>query len=172
MARQTGFAALTGAMFAATMLIMVGVFEIIAGITAIFRNQFFVTVRNYTFNLDTTAWGWIHLALGALLVITGVALMSGRTWAAVTGLVLAALSAINNFFFLPYYPLWAIVVIAVDVFVIWSLATMLGATSAARDGEMPPAATGRTQSGRSDVKTPRPAGAEQSTRQEPPVTRG
>jgi uncharacterized membrane protein len=171
MARQTGFAALTGAMFAATMLIMVGVFEIVAGVTAIFRDQFFVTVRNYTFDLDTTTWGWVHLVLGALLVITGVALMSGRTWAAVTGLVLAALSAINNFFFLPYYPLWAIVVIAVDVFVIWSLATMLSATGAADDGELPPAATGRTQSGRADVKAP-PAATEQPARHEPPVTRG
>ncbi|HEY3506801.1 MAG TPA: hypothetical protein VGN37_28930 [Actinocatenispora sp.] len=178
MAQRGGtVAAMTGWVFASTMMIVVGVFQIIDGITAIFRDNFFVTVRNYTFNLDTTAWGWIHLALGALVLLTGIALMSGRTWAAVTGLVLTSLSAINNFFFLPYYPFWSILVIAADVFIIWSLARMLGAGSGGDTGRRmaaAPTATGRTEyqsgstyqsgSAATDVKprtTDRPVGGQQ-----------
>jgi hypothetical protein len=126
MARQTGLAALTGAMFAATMLIMVGVFEIVAGVTAIFRDQFFVTVRNYTFDLDTTAWGWVHLILGIIILIAGVALFSGAVWAGAVALTLAILSAIANFFFIPYYPFWSIVVIALDIWVIWAISRAWG----------------------------------------------
>lgn len=171
MARQPGFAALTGSVFAATMLIVVGVFEIIDGITAIVHDNFFVTVRNYTFNLDTTAWGWIHLALGALLLLTGIALMSWRPWAAVAGIVLAGLSAINNFFFLPHYPFWSIVLIAVNVFVIWSLATMLDARmGASREAPAAPAGQQRWpqtsgSSAAADVQE-RPARHEASTTQQ------
>ena len=110
-----------GITFAACVLTLIGVFQIIAGLTAIFDDQFYVVTRNYTFDLDTTGWGWIHLLLGVLLVVTGYGLFDRQTWAGVTGIVLAMLSALANFFFIPYYPFWAIVVIALDVWVIWSL---------------------------------------------------
>ena len=71
--------------------------------------------------LDTTGWGWIHLIMGALLIATGVGLFSRQTWAGVMAIFLAALSALANFFFIPYYPFWAILVIALDVWVIWAL---------------------------------------------------
>ena len=107
--------------FAAAIMIMVGAFQIIAGLAAIFDDQFFVVTRNYVFDLDATAWGWIHLLLGLLLVFAGWGIFSGATWARVTGMVLAILSAIANFFFIPYYPVWAIAIIALDVLVIWAL---------------------------------------------------
>jgi hypothetical protein len=107
--------------FAAAIMIMVGAFQIIAGLAAIFDDQFYVVTRNYVFDLDATAWGWIHLLLGLLLVFAGWGIFSGATWARVTGMVLATLSAIANFFFIPYYPVWAIAIIALDVLVIWAL---------------------------------------------------
>lgn len=110
-----------GLVFAAWVLIIIGAFQIIAGLTAIIDDDFYVVAQNYTFDLDTSAWGWIHLLIGLLLVGTGAGLFTGRTWAAVTALVLASISAIVNFFFIPYYPFWAILVIALDVWVIWSL---------------------------------------------------
>jgi hypothetical protein len=113
--------ALGGIAFAGTVLIMVGAFEIIAGLVAIFDDSFYVIRANYTFDLDTTAWGWIHLVLGIALLCTGFGLFSRSTWAGVTAIVLAAMSATANFFFIPYYPLWSIVVIALNVWVIWSL---------------------------------------------------
>jgi hypothetical protein len=113
--------AVGGLAFAATVLIIVGIFQAIAGLVAIFDDDFYVVARNYTFDLDTSAWGWIHLVIGVLLVFVGWSLFARRPWAAVTAIMLAALSAVANFFFIPYYPFWAILVIALDVWVIWSL---------------------------------------------------
>jgi len=112
----------TGAIiFAAALLLLIGSFQIVAGLVAIIDDDFYVVTRNYTFDLDTTVWGWVHLLVGILLVMTAWGLGSGQTWARVTGLVLAIVSAIANFFFIPYYPWWSILVIAFDVWVIWAL---------------------------------------------------
>ena len=113
--------AVGGVTFAAVVLMLIGFFQVIAGLTAIIDDDFFVVTRNYTFDLDTSAWGWLHLLLGVLLLFTGWGLFSGAGWAVVTGIFLAGLSALANFFFIPYYPFWAILVIALDVWVIWSL---------------------------------------------------
>jgi hypothetical protein len=113
--------ALSGVVFAASVLTMVGLFQVIAGLVAIFDDEFFIVARNYTFDLDTTAWGWIHLLLGILLVATGFGLFSRATWAGVTAIFLAILTAVENFFFIPYYPFWSILVIALAVWVIWAL---------------------------------------------------
>jgi hypothetical protein len=113
--------AMSGVVFAASILTLIGSFQVIAGLVAIFDDEFFVVARNYTFNLDTTAWGWIHLLLGILLVVTGFGLFSRQTWAGVTAIVLAMLTAVENFFFIPYYPFWSIIVIALAVWVIWAL---------------------------------------------------
>jgi hypothetical protein len=110
-----------GITFAAVLLVLIGIFQIIAGLAAIFDDEFFVVTQNYVFDLDTTVWGWVHLFLGALLVLTGVALMRGAAWAGIVALTLAILSAVSNFFFIPYYPFWAILEIALAVWVIWAL---------------------------------------------------
>lgn len=112
-----------GMVFAATIMLTLGIWQIIVGIAAIAEDDFFVVAPNYTYEIDTTAWGWIHLALGAVVAVTGFFLFTGAAWARVVGIGLAILSAIANFLFLPYYPLWALLVIALDVFVIWALAT-------------------------------------------------
>ena len=113
--------AVGGTIFAASALTLIGMFQAIAGIVAIANDNFYVKAPHYTFNLDVTAWGWIHLILGILVFITGLALFNGASWAAVGGIVIAMLSALDNFFFIPYYPLWSIGIIALDVWVIWAL---------------------------------------------------
>jgi hypothetical protein len=110
-----------GITFAACVLILIGFFQVVAGFTAIIDDEFFVVTRNYTFDLDTSAWGWIHLLLGLLLVFTGFGLFGRQTWAGVTAIFLAMLSALANFFFIPYYPAWSILIIALNIWVIWSL---------------------------------------------------
>jgi hypothetical protein len=97
---------------------------VLLGIAAIARGSFFVKAPNYLYNVNITTWGWIHLGIGVLMALTGFFLFSGATWARAVGIALAVLSAIANFFFLPYYPIWSIVIIALDVFVIWALATV------------------------------------------------
>jgi hypothetical protein len=113
--------AMGGVTFAASMLGLIGIFQVIAGLTAIFNDDFFVAKRNYTFDLDITAWGWIHLILGVLMLGACVGLIGGKLWAGMTALFLTILVAIDNFFFIPNYPLWSLVVIALCVWVIWAL---------------------------------------------------
>jgi hypothetical protein len=110
-----------GITFAGTMLVLIGFFQAINGLAAIIDDEFFVVAANYTFDVDVTAWGWIHLLIGIVLIGTGFGIYAGRVWAGVVGIVLAMLSAIANFFFIPYYPFWSILVIALDVWVIWAL---------------------------------------------------
>jgi hypothetical protein len=109
-------------LFAGLMMIMVGIWQALQGLIAIFENEFYVATRNYTFQFDATTWGWIHLLLGLLVAFAGWGLLSGQTWARVVAITLAVLSAIANFLFIPYYPFWSLLIIAVDVFVIWAIA--------------------------------------------------
>jgi hypothetical protein len=113
--------AVGGITFAGTMLILIGFFQAIDGLAAIFNDDFFLVTSNYTFDLDTSAWGWIHLLLGILLIFAGWSIFAGKTWAAVVGLTLAMLSALAKFFFIPYYPFWSLIMIALDCWVIWAL---------------------------------------------------
>lgn len=119
-ARPSGWA-VGFVVFAAVMMMLAGGFQTIAGIAAIFEDEFFVVGPNYVYDVDVTAWGWIHLILGVILFAAGAGVLSGATWARVVGITLASLSAFANFFFIPYYPVWSIVIIALDVAVIWAL---------------------------------------------------
>ena len=110
-----------GITFAGTMLILIGMFQAIDGLVAIFNDDFFLVTQNYTFDIDTSAWGWIHLLLGILLVLASYGLYSGATWGAAVAIVMAVLTAVENFFFIPYYPFWSLLVIALCVWVIWAL---------------------------------------------------
>ncbi|MGW3725181.1 DUF7144 family membrane protein [Streptomyces sp. F001] len=112
----------TGLMaFAAVMLMIAGVLDIMRGIAAIVEDDVFVSTQNYIFEFDLTGWGWIHLALGALAVIVSLGLFQGATWARVAGVAIAGLVIIANFLSLPYYPVWSVVMIAISGFIIWSL---------------------------------------------------
>ncbi len=118
-----------GTIFAAVMLTTVGVFQVLEGISAIAEDDVFVSATNYVFNIDLTAWGWVHLLVGAAAVLVGLSILYGQGWAMIAGIVVAIFSALANFMFIPYYPLWALVVIAFDLFVIWSLSTVWGQRS-------------------------------------------
>jgi hypothetical protein len=120
-----------GIAFAATMLALIGSFQVIAGLVALFNDEFFVVTRNYTFDLDVTAWGWIHLLIGIIALFTSYGLFTQKTWAGIVALVIATLSAIANFFFIPYYPFWSILIIAIDIWIIWAI-TRPGATGGGR----------------------------------------
>jgi hypothetical protein len=113
--------AIGGITFAASILILIGVFEILNGLAAIIDDQFYVVTRNYAFDVDVTAWGWIHLLLGIVMVLVGFGLFAGRAWAAIVALMLVMLSAVLNFFMIPYYPWWSLLVIALDIWVIWAI---------------------------------------------------
>jgi len=110
--------------FAGIMLIVAGAFEVIQSIAAIAKDEYLVVLPNYVYSIDVTGWGWIHLLIGLILAAIGVFLLLGKGWAQVAGIVVAGISALINFSWLPYSPLWALLLIAVDVLVIWALATL------------------------------------------------
>ncbi|MGW4091083.1 DUF7144 family membrane protein [Nocardia sp. NPDC004750] len=108
---------------AAIILTTVGFLQLFQGISAVAEDELFVQGQQYTFEFDFTAWGWIHVVLGVVMIVVGIALMTGATWARVSAIVIAALSIIANFLWLPYYPAWSILIIALDVVVIWAVTT-------------------------------------------------
>jgi hypothetical protein len=107
--------------FAATMMFLIGIFQALAGLVAIFDDEFYVVTQNYTFDIDVSAWGWIHLVVGLAVFATGIGLFKRKAWAGIGGIFLAMLSALTNFFFIPYYPIWSLLVIGLCIWVIWAL---------------------------------------------------
>ena len=109
------------ASFAGFMLILVGSFQFFEGLAAIIKDQFYVIGPNYAYNLDVTAWGWIHLIWGVIVAGAGFGVLAGKLWARLVGIVVATLAAIAQFFYIPYYPIWAVLIIALCIACIWAL---------------------------------------------------
>jgi hypothetical protein len=121
--------AIGGTVFAGVILLLIGFFHAIAGLVALLDDEFYVVARNYTFDLNVTSWGWIHLIGGTIAVLAGLGIFAGATWARVVGIAIAMLSAIISFFFIPYYPWWSLLIIALDIWVIWALSRPIPAES-------------------------------------------
>jgi hypothetical protein len=112
---------------AAVLMMLGGLWGFLEGLAAVIRGSFFVVLPNYAYSVSATSWGWIHLILGVLVAGAGLALLlKDSLWARITGIVLASFSTIANFMFIPYSPVWSIVVIAIDLAIIWALLTPRG----------------------------------------------
>jgi hypothetical protein len=111
--------------FGATIMLVVGIFQFAEGLIAVvYGSKFFVNTPNYVFTFNATTWGWLHMIIGLSAAVAGGFIFTGNVFARSVGVALAVLSALANFLWLPYYPVWAIVIIALDVFVIWGLTTV------------------------------------------------
>ncbi|WAP57214.1 DUF7144 family membrane protein [Streptomyces sp. S465] len=128
--------------FAAVMMIFGGAMNLLQGISAIRTDNVFLVTRSYIFQFDLSGWGWVHFAIGVALLVAGCAVFTGAMWARVTGVVLAGLALVANFLWLPYYPVWATVLLIVDALVIWALCAGPSRGDAAR------AEAGHTEAGR------------------------
>ena len=115
--------ALSGTILAWVFLILTGLFQFFQGLNALTKREFYAKVDGDLLGFDLTAWGWIHIVIGAGLVTIGVCLMLDYDWARGVGIGLAMLSALDQFLFLPHYPVWSIIIILLNVMVIWSLST-------------------------------------------------
>lgn len=108
---------------AAALLLVAGFITLFQGISAAANDDVFVAGPNYVYELDLTGWGWIHIIFGILLILAGLALMTGALWARIVAIGLVSLSIIANFLWIPWYPLWSILIIALDIVIIWAIAT-------------------------------------------------
>ncbi|MFD9434773.1 hypothetical protein [Streptomyces sp. NPDC060002] len=114
-----------GVVFGGVLMFVSGVLAVFQGIAAIANDDVYSRVGSYVYEMNLTGWGWVLLIVGIVAAVTGYGLLSGSEWAGwarISGIALASLSLILQFLFLPYAPFWAVIQIAIDVFVIWALA--------------------------------------------------
>ncbi len=119
---QQGFAMGT-TIAAAALLLVAGVLGFFQGVSAVAKDDLFVVGPQYVYKLNLTSWGWIHIILGVIAVLVAFGMFVDAGWAKVSAIIIASLSIILNFLWIPYYPWWSILVIAIDLLVIWAVAT-------------------------------------------------
>ena len=120
-ARPTAWAGMV--IFSGVMLMLLGGFQAVEGIVAIVKDDYYLTNSSgLVITVDYDVWGWTHLGIGILGAIAGIGVFLGQTWARVVGIGLASVSAFGNLMFLPAFPIWATIIIALDVLIIYALA--------------------------------------------------
>jgi hypothetical protein len=108
--------------FGGVMLIVLGIFQAIQGLVALFEDGFYLVRPNgLVVNVNYNTWGWVHLVIGIVAVLTGLGLLAGNLAARIVGVGIAVLSAIVNIGFISAYPVWSTIVIALDVLVIYAI---------------------------------------------------
>lgn len=117
----TGSAWVGWVYFGGMMMLMLGVFNIIDGLVALFNDEYYVATTQGLLLFDITAWGWVQLIIGLIAVAVGIGVFTGATWARICGVILCGINAILQLMFLSAYPVWGVLVIALDVLVIWAL---------------------------------------------------
>ncbi|MGW6460277.1 DUF7144 family membrane protein [Streptomyces sp. NPDC055078] len=114
--------AVGGVVFAGILMLCNGVLAVLQGIAAIAEDDVYGRIGDYVYKINLTGWGWIHLIIGVCLIVTGYGVLKNMPWARYTGIFFASLGLVFQFMFLPYAPVWAVIMIAIDVFIIWALA--------------------------------------------------
>jgi hypothetical protein len=107
--------------FAGYLMMLAGIFQSIAGLTALLKSDFFVVRASHLVVFSYTTWGWVHLLAGVIIMLAGMAVLSGQVWGRVIAVFLALFSIVANFVFLPAYPIWSIAVIVADVLIVYAL---------------------------------------------------
>lgn len=107
--------------FAGITMVLLGGWWIITGLVAIIDDEFFVVTQEWVFKFDTTTWGWIHLIVGVVVLVAGFGLFGGAVWARTIGVIAAVIAGLIAFAWLPWYPVWAILLIAASAAVMWAL---------------------------------------------------
>ena len=150
--------------FAGIMLVLVGGLQILQGIAAVAKDEVYVTGIDYVYKLDVTAWGWIHLILGAIAVAVGIGILMDQTWGLVGGVTIAVFAILFNFAFIPYYPVWSLIVMGFNILVIWACCRQL----AAPDAPAPASGYGAPSYGHAPEPVP-PSGYERPQTEPPHV---
>jgi hypothetical protein len=123
-AGRSGRWALGLTFFAAMVMLIAGTAQFFTGLSAVLGNvPYAFTADHQLLHFSLTTWGWIHLLVGLVVFGAGATLLSGQRWARAVAILFVLFSAITSFLYVPQYPLWALTVIALDVLVIWALAT-------------------------------------------------
>jgi hypothetical protein len=107
--------------FALTIMLVLGLWQVLAGLTAVVRGGLYAMTPGYTYAFTIVGWGWIVLLLGVLIAGTGIAVLQGRSWGDAAAIALACLTMIANFLLIPVYPIWSVLIVVLSVTLIWAL---------------------------------------------------
>jgi vacuolar-type H+-ATPase subunit I/STV1 len=119
--------------FAGTMMAMLGVLHMFEGFIALFRNtQIVFPTSGLAVQVSYTQWGWLQIIAGALVLATGLALFTGRTWARTLGVILVSVSVLVNFAWANIYPFWSLTLLTLDFVVIYAIIAHGGEMKATR----------------------------------------
>ncbi|MFE7275610.1 hypothetical protein [Streptomyces sp. NPDC057623] len=143
-----------GLVFAGVLMLVNGLLAVLQGISAIAEDDVYGRIGDYVFKINLTAWGWILLGLGAVAMGVGYGILKGAWWARITGIFLASLSMVAHFLFLPYTPVWSVIMVGIDFFVILALATAPDVSRAA-DGDAGAGSAGANASTRGNASAGR-----------------
>lgn len=114
--------------FAGMLLLVVGLFQSIAGFVALFQEDMYLVTASNLLVFDYSQWGWIHILWGIILILSSFSLMAGQLWGRIFGVFLASVSALANFAFMPAYPVWSMIIIAMDILIIYAITVHGGET--------------------------------------------
>jgi hypothetical protein len=147
----TGFA-----LFAGMLMIMSGTFQAFQGLAAILEDEIYIVTQNYAYDLDVTTWGWVHLIVGVVVALAGFYVFTGAMWARLVGITAALIAALVNFMYIPYYPIWSVLIIALNVTIIWALASFRAPNELMYEDRATPLAGGaeREGMGNADIDEP------------------
>ncbi|MPZ49781.1 MAG: hypothetical protein GEU75_10900 [Dehalococcoidia bacterium] len=119
---DSGIWTFAGLIFAASLIGFSGMFHILIGVSALLSSGYFDVNNDYAYRISTTLWGALQIGLGCVCIAAAISILSGKTWAIVFGIAMAAISAVGSFLSIPYHPIWSTLIIALDVLIIWTLA--------------------------------------------------
>jgi TRAP-type mannitol/chloroaromatic compound transport system permease small subunit len=114
-----------GATFAGVLLILTSFMEVLHGIAAVANGEIYSAGTDYLYRFNLNVWGTIHIVIGAASFVVAIGILGRARWGQIAGIVVASLSILSNFAFLPRYPWWSMLIIGFNVFVIWALTTLL-----------------------------------------------
>jgi len=107
--------------FAGFMMLLIGFFQSILGLTALLNNQFYLSLHGRLLVWNYTAWGWIHLIFGVIILLAGMSLFTGSTWTRVVAVILTTFNLMAQFAFVSVYPVWSIIMMVIDVLILYAL---------------------------------------------------
>lgn len=109
------------AYFAGVLMVLTGAFQAVVGLMALLKSNFYVITPERLAVFNFTTWGWIHLAIAAVVLSAGISVLNGGIWGRVVGVFLAGLGLLANFVYLEVYPFWAITLMVVNALVLYAL---------------------------------------------------
>lgn len=107
--------------FGGLMMVLLGMLHMTAGFVALFKDEVYLLTTSNVWILDLTTWGWVHVIAGLIVLMAGFAVMSGKMWGRVVGILIGILAAVANFAFIPIYPVWSIIMLTVSILVVFAL---------------------------------------------------